>query len=51
MAIVLHAVTAHASPQSSPESSASGPLAIRVVVVTTFEIGNDTGDTPGEFQE
>lgn len=23
---------------------------IRVVVVTTFEIGNDTGDTPGEFQ-
>ena len=24
---------------------------MRVVVVTTFEIGADTGDTPGEFQE
>jgi purine nucleoside permease len=26
------------------------PLPIRVVVVTTFEIGADTGDVPGEFQ-
>ncbi len=26
------------------------PLPIRVVVVTTFEIGKDTGDVPGEFQ-
>ncbi len=26
------------------------PLPIRVVVVTTFEIGADTGDAPGEFQ-
>ena len=25
-------------------------LPIRVVVVTTFELGADTGDTPGEFQ-
>lgn len=24
---------------------------VRVVVVTTFEIGKDTGDTPGEFQD
>jgi purine nucleoside permease len=23
---------------------------VRVVVVTTFELGNDSGDTPGEFQ-
>ncbi len=32
--------------------SAAGPgkLPVRVVVVTTFELGNDTGDTPGEFQ-
>jgi purine nucleoside permease len=29
----------------------AAPLQIRVLVVTTFEIGNDTGDTPGEFQE
>lgn len=26
------------------------PLPVRVVVVTTFELGADTGDTPGEFQ-
>jgi purine nucleoside permease len=26
------------------------PLAVKVVVVTTFEIGADTGDRPGEFQ-
>src|SRR6202050_4494871 len=28
----------------------AGKLTVRVVIVTTFEIGNDTGDTPGEFQ-
>ncbi len=28
----------------------SARLPVRVVVVTTFELGNDTGDTPGEFQ-
>ena len=28
----------------------STPIPVRVVVVTTFEIGKDTGDTPGEFQ-
>ena len=27
------------------------PIPIRVVVVTTFEVGNDTGDVPGEFQD
>ncbi len=26
------------------------PWPIRAVVVTTFEVGNDTGDKPGEFQ-
>jgi purine nucleoside permease len=26
------------------------PWPIRAVVVTTFEVGNDTGDVPGEFQ-
>ena len=31
-------------------SAASAPLQIRVVVVTAFEVGNDTGDVPGEFQ-
>ena len=32
------------------DSAAVHPVPIRVVVVTTFEIGADTGDTPGEFQ-
>ena len=31
-------------------AEAAGKLPVRVVVVTTFELGNDTGDTPGEFQ-
>ena len=31
-------------------TAAPPPLEIRVVVVTTFEVGNDTGDEPGEFQ-
>ncbi|WP_237442469.1 purine nucleoside permease [Saccharibacter sp. 17.LH.SD] len=29
---------------------ASAPLPVRVVVVTTFELGHDSGDLPGEFQ-
>jgi purine nucleoside permease len=29
---------------------AAAKIPIRVVVITTFELGNDTGDTPGEFQ-
>lgn len=28
----------------------AAPIQIRVVVVTTFEVGNDTGDAPGELQ-
>ncbi len=30
--------------------SQAKPWPIRALVVTTFEVGNDTGDTPGEFQ-
>jgi purine nucleoside permease len=33
-----------------PLAQAARPIPIRVVVVTTFEIGQDTGDMPGEFQ-
>lgn len=33
-----------------PEPVEARPLEIRVVVVTMFEIGADSGDTPGEFQ-
>jgi purine nucleoside permease len=42
LAIVLAAPT--------PLPAASAPLPIRVVVVTTFEPGADSGDRPGEFQ-
>jgi purine nucleoside permease len=33
-----------------PWQAEAAPIPIRVVVVTTFEIGADTGDIPGEFQ-
>jgi purine nucleoside permease len=36
------AVVGHAAPVPK--------IPVRVVIVTTFELGNDTGDTPGEFQ-
>ncbi|WP_213805181.1 purine nucleoside permease [Granulicella sp. dw_53] len=35
---------------SGGAQGAAGPLKIKVVVVTTFEQGEDTGDAPGEFQ-
>jgi len=33
-----------------PKAEAQKPWPIRAVIVTTFEIGSDTGDIPGEFQ-
>ena len=30
---------------------AAEPIRVRVVVVTTFELGQDSGDAPGEFQD
>lgn len=33
-----------------PAARAEKPWPIRAVMVTTFEVGNDTGDAPGEFQ-
>ena len=32
------------------EARAMKPWPVRVVIVTTFEVGEDTGDRPGEFQ-
>src|SRR5258705_8250222 len=43
-AMVLLILVVAASP------AAAAPMPIRVVVVTMFEIGGDSGDTPGEFQ-
>jgi purine nucleoside permease len=34
---------------TSPRAEAA-PIPVHVVVVSTFEIGDDSGDTPGEFQ-
>src|SRR5580704_6101857 len=35
---------------SAQAAPAASPIRIKVVVVTMFERGEDTGDTPGEFQ-
>ncbi len=32
-----------------PGGPCAHPLPVRIVIVTMFEIGNDTGDAPGEF--
>lgn len=32
-------------------AAAAAPFPVRVLVVTTFELGRDTGDRPGEFQD
>jgi len=36
--------------QAAQPAQAASPIPIKVVVVTMFERGEDTGDTPGEFQ-
>ncbi len=35
---------------ATPAAAERAPLPIKVVVVTAFEIGEDTGDRAGEFQ-
>lgn len=39
-----------AEPVELNHAEASAPIPVKVVIVTTFEVGNDTGDRPGEFQ-
>ncbi|QGP79221.1 purine nucleoside permease [Sphingobium sp. CAP-1] len=34
----------------APTKACASPLPVRMVIVTMFEIGADTGDAPGEFQ-
>jgi purine nucleoside permease len=31
-------------------AAATKPISVKVVVIAMFEVGNDTGDTPGELQ-
>jgi purine nucleoside permease len=39
-----------ASTSPGQEQKRSGPIEVKVVVVAMFERGEDTGDTPGEYQ-
>ncbi|MDF1585387.1 purine nucleoside permease [Marinimicrococcus flavescens] len=48
-ALLLALATAPAALPALAQDAAS-PLPVKVVVVTMFEIGQDTGDRPGEFQ-
>jgi purine nucleoside permease len=45
----LH-ITACAILAGAPLTRAAEPIRPKVIVVATFEVGADTGDTPGEFQ-
>ena len=47
LAILLSAMNVAFAQQGGPSAR---PWPVRAVVVTTFEIGADTGDIPGEFQ-
>jgi purine nucleoside permease len=47
-ALLLGMLSAAAAPQQGPGEQKPWP--VRAVIVTTFEIGADTGDIPGEFQ-
>jgi len=47
--LLLFIICFYSCKQSS-ESSMDDKIPIRVVVVSMFEAGNDTGDAPGEFQ-
>lgn len=44
--VVLLAFAALAASAQTPAK----PWPIRAIVIATFEVGNDTGDTPGEYQ-
>ncbi|WP_439101715.1 hypothetical protein [Congregibacter sp.] len=47
LAGVLNGPLAHAADVSD---AADAPIEIRVAVLVNFEVGQDTGDAPGEFQ-
>jgi purine nucleoside permease len=43
-------LAATGSPLIAQSTTSASPIRVKVVVVTMFERGEDTGDTPGEFQ-
>jgi purine nucleoside permease len=50
LAVFFLASLSKADDPSGNPPTRDHPLKVKVVVLTTFEIGADTGDTPGEFQ-
>jgi purine nucleoside permease len=50
LAGILLTVICRADDSASNLPTPDHPLKVKVVILTTFEIGADTGDTPGEFQ-
>lgn len=49
LAALVLTIPAAAEPAGA-DSTPDAPIPIRVAVLVTFEIGDDTGDTPGELQ-
>ena len=49
-ALVAAAIGCASTGCTTLPAAAAKPIEVKVVVVTMFEIGNDTGDTAGEFQ-
>ena len=47
---VIAAMCAAGAPASAARAGQGVAMPIKVVIVTTYEVGEDTGDVPGEFQ-
>ncbi len=50
LGLVWAAVAGYPGASATSVQAQAQPIEIRVVVVTMFEVGADTGDAPGEFQ-
>ena len=50
MSVFLISLNACDNSSKSPMTVEKKPIEVKVVIVTMFEIGEDTGDTAGEFQ-
>ncbi|MBO1254372.1 purine nucleoside permease [Alteromonas sp. 5E99-2] len=48
--LILSMVAITACTSEAPTSESGSPIEIKAVVITMFEIGEDEGDKPGEFQ-
>jgi len=50
IAPLVVAALLHACTKPAPQAATQEPVEVRAVIVTMFEIGEDSGDTAGEFQ-